>query len=296
MSHLNLRSALTWAAALASVMPAQALPDLRIMPLGDSITKGSGSKDGNGYRNVLRGMLVENGTGADFSVDMIGSLRFGSMADNDHEGHSGRYLGDMKEYLELSIDARPNVILFMAGTNNMDMDVDIDDAPDIWESVIDRLFEAAPDATVLAAPVIWANNTRMQANTDTFNGEVEDIIDQKQSAGSHILSVAIDIDAEDLWDYKHPNDDGYKKMAEAWFDAIQEAHSRKWLEDPAEVNADDLECVGLGSENDDTGCEDKQVDDDDEDNGGGVHRVFLAGSFGKGMFILLWVASFFHFL
>lgn len=51
---------------------------LRIMPLGASITLGFGSTDHNGYRKLLRQQLRYAG----WQVNMIGSLRNGTMHDN----------------------------------------------------------------------------------------------------------------------------------------------------------------------------------------------------------------------
>jgi hypothetical protein len=54
---------------------------LRIMPLGASITLGYGSTDHNGYRKPLRQQLRYAG----WQVNMIGSLRNGTMHDNVRE-------------------------------------------------------------------------------------------------------------------------------------------------------------------------------------------------------------------
>lgn len=51
---------------------------LRIMPLGASITLGYKSTDGNGYREWLRRQLRVAG----WQVDMVGSMRNGTMHDN----------------------------------------------------------------------------------------------------------------------------------------------------------------------------------------------------------------------
>ena len=57
--------------------------ELRILPLGSSITYGTQSVDGNGYRlNLLKHL---SGT----KVEYIGSVRNGEMADNYNEGHPG---------------------------------------------------------------------------------------------------------------------------------------------------------------------------------------------------------------
>lgn len=230
---------------IALISPlASALPSLRILPLGDSITKGNGSKDQKGYRNRLREKLIGRGT----SVDMVGSLKHPptGMADNDHEGHSGKVLAQINTYWKLSIAARPNVVLVHAGTNNMDLEVDLEGSPHMLASIIDGLFQNAPDTTVLVAPVIWANNPRMQKNTDRFNPQVTSIIEERQKAGKHILEVPIDINAGDLSDEKHPNDSGYEKMADAWLKAILEADKRGWLKAPTKIDAAGLPGVGLG--------------------------------------------------
>lgn len=222
---------------------AAALPSLRIMPLGDSITKGNGSGDQKGYRNRLLYKLL----GRNYRVDMIGTQKGPStMADNDHEGHSGKVLAEINTYWKRSIRAHPNVVLVHAGTNNMDLEEDLEGSPAVMEEMIDGLFENAPGVTVLVAPVIWANKPRMQQNTDRFNLKVEAIIEEKQKSGQHILKVPIGIGPGDLWDEKHPNDVGYEKMASAWFQAILDADERGWLEDRVEVNADDLPGMGLG--------------------------------------------------
>lgn len=51
---------------------------LRVLPLGASITMGYKSADGNGYRKWLRQQLRYAG----WDVDMVGTLRSGTMHDN----------------------------------------------------------------------------------------------------------------------------------------------------------------------------------------------------------------------
>lgn len=247
MAYFALRGAISLVMVLLALIAplASALPSLRIMPLGDSITKGNGSKDQKGYRNRLREKLLGRGT----TVDMIGTQKHPptGMADNDHEGHSGKTLGDINTYWRKPVAARPNIVLIHAGTNNMDLEVDLDRAPALLAEIIDGLFANTPDTTVLVAPVIWANKPRMQQNTDRFNPEVISIIENRQKAGRHILEVPIDITVADLSDEKHPNDSGYEKMANAWLKAILEADERGWLKTPAVVDAKGLPGVGLGT-------------------------------------------------
>ena len=58
----------------------------RIMPLGDSITRGiNGSSTPGGYRDDLKNMLTDEYVESDF----VGSLSDGSFSDPQHEGHDG---------------------------------------------------------------------------------------------------------------------------------------------------------------------------------------------------------------
>lgn len=248
MANFNRKIVLIWATLSASLLVPLVeadndFPTLRIMPLGDSITKGSLSTDGAGYRSFLRKMLKDKG----FDVDMIGSLSNGDMEDNDHEGHSGEYLRNISEYYLNSIDALPNVVCLHAGTNNMDKELDLEESPSIIEAIIDGVMEKSEGVTLLVAPVIWANNARMNRNTNTFNKKLEAIISDRQDDGKQILSVPMNITKSDLTDMKHPNDQGYEKMANAWYDAILDAQDREWLETPAKVDKDELPGRGLGN-------------------------------------------------
>jgi lysophospholipase L1-like esterase len=221
----------------------RALPDLRIQPLGDSITRGNGSPDGNGYRAKLETLL--KGT----SVDMIGSLKSGSMPDNDHEGHSGEFLEEIASYTLYSIGALPNVVLVHAGTNDMDKDVDLSTAPDRLGKIIDNIQKNDKGVTILVAKIIWANDARMQANTDAFNAQVDSVVASKVAAGVKALVVDMSsiITVDDLWDRKHPNAAGYQKMAQAWYNGIQAANSKGWIIKPMTPAV--TTGVGLGNGN-----------------------------------------------
>jgi lysophospholipase L1-like esterase len=250
MKYSPLCHALTWAMVLLNIVvplvASQSLPNLRIMPLGDSITKGNGASDGNGYRKRLRQKLLNY----DSTVDMIGTQKSPKMpVDGDHQGHSGKYLAQIREFLQLSIAAQPNIVLVHAGTNNMDKQVDLAIATDLIEGIMNDIWEGSPKAVVLVMPVIWANDPGMQQRTDKFNAQLGTIIKRKQGAGQHVLSVPTQITAGDLSDRKHPNDQGYEKMATAWFKGILEAHERGWISKPTEVDASKLPSnIGLGSD------------------------------------------------
>jgi len=55
--------------------------------------------------------------------------------------------------------------------------------------------------------------------------------------GEHVLTVNMSayITADDLADGLHPLDEGYVKMANAWYAGIQKAGSLGWIEEPINV-------------------------------------------------------------
>ncbi|PNP80956.1 hypothetical protein FNYG_05771 [Fusarium nygamai] len=122
--------------------------NLRILPLGDSITYGYKSSDGNGCCKTLGDLLVRAGN----TVDMIGSARSGSMDDNDNEGHSGYAISQIAEY-NSAYKQRPNVVLVHAGTTDMGQ-AGSDTAPERLHSPVGALIAALPDATIIVARII----------------------------------------------------------------------------------------------------------------------------------------------
>lgn len=96
---------------------------LRVLPLGASITFGTASSDGNGYRKALRDQLRFVG----WDVNMVGNQQGGSMADNvsssnrpymenvlileqDNSGYPGFRVEQVAKQAEGVVGRQPNVI------------------------------------------------------------------------------------------------------------------------------------------------------------------------------------------
>ncbi|RPA74879.1 hypothetical protein BJ508DRAFT_339604, partial [Ascobolus immersus RN42] len=226
---------------------------LRVQPLGDSITSGGLSTGNVGYRKPLASLLSSSAPEFDF----IGSLTIGSvdsgLADRDNEGHSGHYLSDILGHARKSSKARPNVILLHAGTNDMDKPRDdkgsLEGAPARLKAIIDQSFHDCPDAVVLVAKLMLSKLPTTMARYTTYNNEVASIVAAQQAAGRKILHVdftagAGGLTTADLADDKHPNDSGYQKMAAIWYNAINTANDRGWIQAP--VTPEATTGVGLG--------------------------------------------------
>jgi len=212
--------------------------NLRIMPLGDSITYGYASTDGNGYRQYLLTSLAGN------YVNFVGSQKAGTMADNNNEGHSGAIIDEIANYAYLSLPERPNVVLLMAGTNDMNNNVDPGNAPARLSALIDEILAACPDAVVVVAQIIPAANPATFARLTTFNARISLLVNQKQTAGKHVLKAWMPMTTDDLIDGLHPNGIGYNKMATGWIEALTRANVKGWIGQPVVVNNTGKQTVG----------------------------------------------------
>ncbi|KAH8828717.1 SGNH hydrolase-type esterase domain-containing protein [Flagelloscypha sp. PMI_526] len=204
----------------------------RTMPLGDSITYGSGSSDGNSYRKVLQDTIVAQGN----VIEYIGSLNSGNMTNNSHEGHRGAIIDQIKDFAALTLPQSPNLVLIHAGTNDIDRSTDLPNAPSRLMSLVDSVTAACPDAAVLVASIILNNDTAKEVNANAYNDASLSLLQQRIDNGTHIVHVPMEsLQAADLTDRLHPNDAGYQKMAAAWAAGIEEADSNGWILDPVDV-------------------------------------------------------------
>jgi lysophospholipase L1-like esterase len=205
---------------------------LRILPLGDSITWGTLSTDGNGYRQDLLDLL--SGT----RVQYIGSQRSGNMTNNFNEGHPGATIGQITGFANQSLPQRPNLILLMAGTNDMIKDVDPVDAPQRLGNLLDECLAACPDAVLVTAQLTPTTNATATAFMNVFNPAISRLAASRVSAGKKVMTIDMRsyVNTTELKDGLHPTDCGYNQMAIGWQDAIRQAISMGWITPPVAAN------------------------------------------------------------
>ncbi|MFC9634601.1 ricin-type beta-trefoil lectin domain protein [Streptomyces mirabilis] len=208
---------------------------LRVMPLGDSITWGVGSPSGNSYRDFLGSQLAAEG----HTVDFVGSGRNGTMSDPDNEGHSGWTINQIAGIADSVLARyRPNVITLEIGTNDLNSTYQVDTAPDRLHALIDQISRDAPDATVLVGTVIISTSATEEANRPAFNAKLPGIVQAEQEAGKHVRLVDMSaLTPADLSDPLHPNDSGFRKMANAFNAGVQAADAAGWIKPPVSLGA-----------------------------------------------------------
>lgn len=209
---------------------------IRIMPLGDSITKGvyaelTDETKQIGYRKDLWDLLVAS----DYNVDFVGSLINGDYYTNfdpDHEGHGGKADSYIAANIygsggESWLTSNPaDIILLHIGTNGLDPD------PSDVENILDKVdqFEAnsGTHVTVVLARII--NRIPYSSTTTDFNDNVEAMAQLRIAAGDDIVIVdmedgagidyQIQPDGDMSSDTIHPYSTGYTKMAAVWYAAL----------------------------------------------------------------------------
>ena len=198
--------------------PAAAATPIRIMPLGASITWGTASSDGNGYRERLRRSLTAD---AGLTVDFVGSQQSGNGADRDNEGHPGYRIDQVAAGADAWIAAaKPDVVLLNAGTNDMIQNFDLANAPARLSALIDQILRDAPAAKLVVSTLVPNADATVNGRANAFNAKIPAIVAGK-GARVRLADFNANLTLADIGpDGIHPTDDGYAKLAAVWFSAL----------------------------------------------------------------------------
>jgi hypothetical protein len=229
---------------------------LRILPLGDSITRGSylAQKDGKAMGmphplgGVWRRILQDKLRAAGIAFDFVGALNYAAFGrdgvidpsfDPDHHGLAGfsnsriltggivptpadvlASLG-VKEIqvpgiVEVLKQQQPDLILLMSGTNDLDAAA--------RDRLIRTIGESSP-AHLLVATILPQKAPRPGwQKVDAYNASLPALVAAQKAAGKRITLVDMHaaITTDDLLaDDVHPNKTGMDKMAATWFAALK---------------------------------------------------------------------------
>ncbi|KAE8138735.1 hypothetical protein BDV38DRAFT_281664 [Aspergillus pseudotamarii] len=190
---------------------------LRIMPLGASITYGYQSTDGNGYRRWLRQQLRHAG----WWVNMVGSNPndTSTMNNNEVEATSGFRVDQFTQEAEKTIPPQPNLIL----------------TGERLDALLTRLFDAIPGTTIILSTLLPIVAEREVVHFAKYiSDQYRQIIAACRQQGQRIILTEMTnfIKIEDLIDGTHLTDFGYKKMALAWWEVIQDTELQRLLQSP----------------------------------------------------------------
>lgn len=188
--------------------------EIKIMPLGDSITFGSPDPSYGGYRHLLGILLAGDG----HHIAFVGSRKSGNdlLAGANNEGHPGWTISQIMNAIDSEgwlKTAQPDIILLHVGTNDI-RHGDAASAPDTLSALLDKILLRLPQTHVIVAQIIPYRSGVDDAHR-SYNAAIARIVATK---GPHFSLVDMEnlTSPSDYADGIHPNASGYDKMARAW--------------------------------------------------------------------------------
>lgn len=193
---------------------------------------------------------------------MVGSKSNGDMFDNvsqldlyprgythdlqQVEAHPGDTIDQVKAASSNSLNYKPNVVLINAGTNDCHLNVDIPNAGNRMQSLIEKLVgaEGMNSTLIVLSTLLPSGNKAIQRNTPAVNDQYRSLVPEMRCKGLNIVLAEMnsprgswirypeDYTVDGQVDDTHPNDNGYAKMAMAWFMAVQKAALQNIIHPP----------------------------------------------------------------
>ena len=206
---------------------------VKIMPLGDSITRGGPGADTPypSYRYYLDESLRASGYGVDFvGSSSSGYARF--VFDQQHEGHGGYTTGMMVGTSSfsplaawLAASPTPEIVLLHVGTNDAINGVPVATRLANVKSIVTLLRQKNPKVRVMVAKIIPTGDaTRNAQQIAPFNAGLPALAAEVSTASSPVTVVDLyagyDGVADNQPDGIHPKTTGERKIAGAWQRAL----------------------------------------------------------------------------
>jgi len=195
------------------------------MPVGDSITVGiNGSDPIGGFRDDLAAKLIAEG----IIFDFVGDQQDGTGFDVDHEGHSGWRADQISTNIENWLDIySPHIVLLHIGTNDISQDESPSNIINEIEDIIDKIYNYDNNIEILCSYLIPRIDSKDNI-TSELNHLIQDLVYEKQNANYKIYPVDQnwgfksnpDWATDYMIDATHPNNNGYQKIAEVYFDGL----------------------------------------------------------------------------
>jgi lysophospholipase L1-like esterase len=202
-----------------------------IMPVGDSITEGCCAAPMGGYRIELFHQALTNHK----NITFVGTLSNGpgtvdgQTFPQHHEGHGGWKIAQIAGVIDSAISSsKPHIVLLKIGTNDINGNDNIANAPTRLASLIDQICKDAPNALLVVSAIIATTNDGTNNNVRAYNTAIKAKAEAAAAAGKHVVFVdnyqAFTANSNYktalMADGLHPNTAGYVVLGDSFYSAI----------------------------------------------------------------------------
>jgi hypothetical protein len=215
----------------AGYCPTTAGTPCNIMPVGDSITEGCCTAPMGGYRMQLFHQALTNNK----NITFVGTLTNGpGMVDGQsfpqrHEGHGGWKISQIAGVIDNAISSsKPHIVLLKIGTNDINGNDNLANAPTRLANLIDQICKDAPNALLVVSAIVPTTTDGTNNNVRSYNTAIKQKAEAAAAAGKHVVFVdnyqAFTQNANYktalMADNLHPNTAGYTVLGDSFYSVI----------------------------------------------------------------------------
>jgi lysophospholipase L1-like esterase len=184
-----------------------------------------------GYRMQLFHQALTNNK----NITFVGTLTNGpGMVDGQsfpqrHEGHGGWKISQIAGVIDNAISSsKPHIVLLKIGTNDINGNDNLANAPTRLANLIDQICKDAPNALLVVSAIVPTTTDGTNNNVRSYNTAIKQKAEAAAAAGKHVVFVDNYQAFTNNANYKtalmadnlHPNSAGYTVLGDSFYNVI----------------------------------------------------------------------------